>query len=172
MAVMGANNFAQFILSFFSRELLMIFEHLYYMPIINQYQTIWPRLQMIFRRKVRGNKRMTRDQKAKEELEWRKINEEIEIASEGIEPMLDNFIDYTVSTTGNFLTPIAYSVLLLFYKESQIAYLYNIQQHNMIYYILFASFCVPFQVCTFVFVLSLQLLCVQYIFICCVYILL
>lgn len=43
---------------------------------------------------------MTREEKAKEELEWRRVNEEIEMESEGIEPVLDSLTDYVTDAAG------------------------------------------------------------------------
>lgn len=37
---------------------------------------------------------MTREDKAKEEMEWRKINEDIELEREGVEPLLDSYFVY------------------------------------------------------------------------------
>lgn len=38
---------------------------------------------------------MTREDKAKEEMEWRKINEKIELEREGVEPLLDSYFVYS-----------------------------------------------------------------------------
>ena len=35
---------------------------------------------------------MTREETAKEEMEWRRINEEIELESEGVEPLMDSYV--------------------------------------------------------------------------------
>lgn len=38
---------------------------------------------------------MTREDKAREEMEWRKINEDIELEREGVEPLLDSYFVYS-----------------------------------------------------------------------------
>lgn len=38
---------------------------------------------------------MTREDKAKEEMAWRKINEDIELEREGVEPLLDSYFVYS-----------------------------------------------------------------------------
>jgi hypothetical protein len=111
---------------------------------------------MMIKRKLRGNKRMTREQKAKEELEWRRVNEDIEIELEGelhtqyyqhanltcqitwhrslifpatnvgIEPMLDSYVDYATDTMGTVMTPVTYVCLYLFLNETEIPAFYNI----------------------------------------------
>ncbi|RYG70477.1 hypothetical protein EON64_00010 [archaeon] len=77
-------------------------------------------------------------------MEWRRINEEIELASEGIEPVLDSLAGYAADSTGRILAPITYACLQLFYWQNQIAPFYEILENQTIYYITFAVFCVPF----------------------------
>ena len=86
---------------------------------------------------------MTRDEKAKEELEWRRVNEEIELRSEGIEPCLDSLSDYAIDTTGLILAPITYACLQLF-PENKIASNYSILSNQIFYYIIFAFLIIPF----------------------------
>lgn len=145
MATMGASNFTQFLLSFVVGLLLTCLERLYAAPLVGIVLNLWPRWTMMLQRRLRGSKRMTREDKAKEELEWRKVNEEIELVEEGIEPMLDSFTDYAIDTAGTFTLPFAYIMLSVFYEETQIAQLYNILKVQMIYYYSFAITSVPFQ---------------------------
>lgn len=49
---------------------------------------------MMVRRRFSSRRRMTREDKAKEEMEWRKINEDIELEREGVEPLLDSYFVY------------------------------------------------------------------------------
>merc|ERR1711871_938520 len=105
-------------------------------------------------RQWRGKKRMTRDEKANEELEWRRINEEIELESEGIEPMLGSYADYAVDCTALIITPIINIWLGMFYGEAEIASNYEILENQMIYYILFAFVIIPFQFICDVFLLN------------------
>jgi len=148
MTTMGASSFTQFVLSFLAGLYLTFIERLYMNPAISQMLSLAPRWQMMLERKLRGNKRMTREAKAQEELEWRRINEEIELESEGVEPMLDAFCDYTVDTTSLLQTPFVYITLQLFYYELQIAQIYGILENQTIIYWAFAFFCIPFQFAT------------------------
>lgn len=86
---------------------------------------------------------MTRDEKAKEELEWRRVNEEIELRSEGIEPCLDSLADYSIDTVGMILAPVTYACLQLF-PENAIASNYSILSNQIFYYIIFAFLIIPF----------------------------
>jgi hypothetical protein len=144
MTTMGASNFVQFLVSYFAGLFLTLFERLYSSPMIGIVLCNIPKWKMMFVRRFRGNKRMTREEKAKEELEWRKINEEIELHEEGIEPMLDSYIDYTLDTASCIISPVLYQWLSLFYQESQIAALYAIKENQTIIYVSFAAVIVPF----------------------------
>merc|ERR1711871_1729649 len=144
MTTMGAENFTQFLLSFFVGLFLSIGERLYVSPLISDTMALIPRWEMMLKRKLRGNKRMTRDEKAKEELEWRQINEEIELTSEGIEPLLDSYCDYSIDALCMILSPLVYAQLQIFYDDDKIAEVYAIKLNQIIYYIIFAAFVIPF----------------------------
>lgn len=144
LTTMGAPTFTAFLLSFFVDHFLSIIEFIYWSPFISETMSLWPRWEMMLRRRFRGNKRLTRDEKAKEELEWRKINEQIELESEGIEPVLGSLADYAIDTTGLIISPLTYVCLQLFYYTNQIAPLYAILTNQIIYYILFAVVIIPF----------------------------
>ena len=59
----------------------------------------------MFRRKFQARRRMTREEKAAEELEWRRINEEIELSAEGVEPLLGAYSGYSVEVTAMLIFP-------------------------------------------------------------------
>jgi hypothetical protein len=63
------------------------------------------RWKMMFRRKFQARRRMTREEKAAEELEWRRINEEIELSAEGVEPLLGAYSGYSVEVTAMLIFP-------------------------------------------------------------------
>jgi hypothetical protein len=121
MTTMGASSFSQFVLSFMADLMLTFLERLYLAPLIVDVMMKYPRWHLQFKRYFRGNKRMTRDEKAEEELLWRRINEEIELESEGIEPMLGSYADYAVDCVALIITPYINLWLLYFYEESMIA---------------------------------------------------
>ena len=54
---------------------------------------------MMWRRRFSRHRRMTREDKAKEEMEWRKINEDIELEREGVEPLLDSYFVYSTEVS-------------------------------------------------------------------------
>lgn len=50
---------------------------------------------MMWKRRFSRRRRMTREDKAREEMAWRKINEDIELEREGVEPLLDSYFVYS-----------------------------------------------------------------------------
>ena len=144
LTTMGAPSFTAFLYSYFVGFLFRIVQMVYMSPFISEIMSLWPRWQMMIKRRFRGNKRLTRDEKAKEELEWRKINEEIELEAEGIGPVLDTLADYSIDTTGLLISPPMYLCLQLFVDSSSIAPNYNILSNQIIYYILFSIIVIPF----------------------------
>lgn len=50
---------------------------------------------MMWKRRFSSRRRMTREDKAREEMAWRKINEDIELEREGVEPLLDSYFVYS-----------------------------------------------------------------------------
>jgi hypothetical protein len=156
LITMGADSFSDFILSYFVELCVMVIERCYLDPGIGEISKLWPRWEMQMRRYFGSNRRMTREEKADEELEWRRINEEIELESEGIEPLLDSYSGYSTEVTGLFVFPIINVILLIFYSEIQIAPMYGILENQMIYYILFSFYIVPFMLAMDVFLLNTQ----------------
>eukprot|EP00981_Chlorochromonas_danica_P002026 scaffold413_cov176-Ochromonas_danica.AAC.22 len=144
MTTMGASNLVTFILSYIASLYMGFVQSLYVDPYLSEMINMWPRWRMMLQRRFRGNKRLTRDEKAREELEWRRINEEIELANEGIEPLLDSLAGYAGDVTGRILAPITYACLQLFYNQNMIAPNYQILENQTVYYITFAVMCVPF----------------------------
>ena len=49
-------------------------------------------------RRFSKKRHMTREQRAREEAEWKRINEEIALESEGVEPLIDSFTVYANET--------------------------------------------------------------------------
>jgi len=156
MTTMGASNFVQFILSFFASLLMTILERLFIAPFLGESMELWPRWKIMIRRKLRGKKRITRAEKEKEEKEWRRVNEEIELSSEGVEPLIDSLTDYSADTVGTVISPVIYGILQMFYNENQIAANYQIKTNQIIYYISFAAVIIPFTLVCDTFLLNTQ----------------
>jgi hypothetical protein len=156
LMTMGADSFSSFILSYFVELCVMVIERCYLDPSIAEMTKLWPRWAMQFKRAYGSNRRMTREEKAEEELEWRRINEEIELESEGIEPLLDSYTGYSTEVASLFIFPLLDVILYIFYTELNIAPLYGILENQMIYYILFAAYIIPWLLTMDVFLLNTQ----------------
>ena len=154
MTVMGATCFTNFILSSFGRLFITITERLYVLPFFKYLVSMTPWWVIVIRRWVRGKTRITRDQKAREELEWRKVNEELEMLYEGIEPMLESYHDYAIDTVALILTPLLFYCTQLFFIQTQIPTNYLILPNQMIYYIVYRVIYVPFQLLCDIFLLN------------------
>ena len=142
---MGATSFSQFIMSFFGSLLITVIVRLWAQPFISDQFEELPRYLMIFKRRIRGRKRLSREERAKEELLWRKINEELQLEKEGVGALLESFGNYAIDGVGLMLAPITYACMQMFYFENQIAVLYMILTNELIYYIAFAVIIIPFQ---------------------------
>ena len=147
MTTMGASSFSQFVMSFFGGLLITIIVRLWAQPFISNQIEELPRYLMIFRRRIRGHKRLSREQKGKEELLWRKVNEELMLEKEGVGALLESFGNYAIDCVGMLLAPVTYACLQMFYNENQIAFGYQILTYQIIYYIAFAVIIIPFQLC-------------------------
>ena len=102
---MGAASFVDFMVSFMVGLSITMIDRLYLGPAVDMVTTLVPRWKMMFKRKFQARRRMTREEKAAEELEWRRINEEIELSAEGVEPLLGAYSGYSVEVTAMLIFP-------------------------------------------------------------------
>merc|ERR1711988_1275466 len=121
-------------LSYFVELCVMAVERLYLDPLFKTVSKLIPRWRMLIKRKMGGNRRMTREEKAAEEMEWRKINEEIELESEGIEPLMDSYSVYSNEVTAMFASPVVNCILMAFSEETMVPPNYGIRETDLVYY--------------------------------------
>ncbi|CAM9190967.1 unnamed protein product, partial [Laminaria digitata] len=138
LVTMGAEDFKDFVVSFFVELSVMMLERLYLDPGVKEMSKLYPRWRMMWRRRFSRHRRMTREDKAKEEMEWRKINEDIELEREGVEPLLDSYFVYSTEVLGLFLMPGVIALIMVFSKQTKMAELYGIRDNEMGYYLAFA----------------------------------
>merc|ERR1711871_1251611 len=141
---MGAENFVDFIISYFVEQALMVFERIVMDPGLKYIAKLWPKWRMMLKRRFAKKRHMTREQRAREEAEWKRINEEIALESEGVEPLIDSFAVYANETVAMLMGPFVLIYLLNFLNETQIPIMYNIKERELNFYIYFAIICVPF----------------------------
>lgn len=145
LAGMGASTLSNFVLGYFVGLALDWAADIFLEPAIDEFFTQWPKYKFMLKRQFRPRRRMTREEKAAEEAEWQSINEEIELAAEGIEPVLGTFGGYSTNAVGYFLYPIMSAFMFIFYKQCVVPERYGIKGNEMIYYTLFAFYIIPFQ---------------------------
>jgi hypothetical protein len=143
LITLGASDFMDFTLSYFVELAVMIMERLYLDPLLKETGKLLPRWRMMLKRRFATKRRMTREQKAKEEAEWRRINEEIELESEGVEPLLDSYSVYSNEATALVLFPWVNLFLIYFNKETEMPDNYGIKETDLVYYLMFAIVMVP-----------------------------
>jgi len=138
----GAHNFVDFTLVFLLEVALNVFQRLLLYPLIKTITVLWPRWKILVSRAV-NNRGLTIEEKKRRELEFKKVNEEIEVRTEGIEPLLDSLSIYSMEKIGGMLLPFMCLLLILLYRETEMASRYNINQHDLLYYCLFAFYMIP-----------------------------
>ena len=83
MITMGASNLVEFLISYFVELALMMLERIIIDPGLKYIAKLWPKWKMMLQRRFSKKRHMTREQRAREEAEWKRINEEIALESEG-----------------------------------------------------------------------------------------
>merc|ERR1712023_376957 len=151
LVTLGASDFMDFTMSYFVELAVMILERLYLDPVMKETAKPWPRWKMMIKRRFAKKRRMTREQKAKEEAEWRRINEEIELESEGVEPLLDSYSVYSNEATALVLFPFVNLFLLWYFEETQIPVNYGIKKGDLVFYVIFGIITIPFTLASDVF---------------------
>eukprot|EP00948_MAST-09A_sp_MAST-9A-sp1_P004281 g4281.t1 len=143
IVTMGASDLQDFVLSYFVELAAMVLERLYLDPLLKKVAKLWPKWKMMLQRRFTKKRHMTREQRAKQEAEWKRINEEIALEFEGVEPLLDSYAVYANETISLFANPFIV-LFLLFFQETGISANYNITQNEMIYYVMFGVLTLPF----------------------------
>jgi len=138
----GAHNFVDFTLVFLLEVALNVFQRLLLYPLIKTITVLWPRWKILVSRAV-NNRGLTIEAKKQRELEFKSVNEEIELRTEGIEPLLDSLSIYSMEKTGGMLLPFMCLLLILLYRETEMASRYNINQHDLLYYCSFSFYMIP-----------------------------
>ncbi|KAL7555003.1 hypothetical protein ACHAWF_018580 [Thalassiosira exigua] len=155
LVTLGARNFVEFTLSFLVEISLSVVQRLFLYPLIKTVLTLYPRW-MLLASQTFGRKGLTRQEKQDQESKWKKVNEDIQLRSEGVEPLLDSLSIYSVEKCGSILLPFMCFFLMLVYTETEMAYKYNINQPELLYYGMFALYMIPWMSLVDSFILSSQ----------------
>merc|ERR1711871_1930914 len=135
MVTMGAENFVDFITSYIVELVVMAFERLAFDPGLKKIAKLWPRWKMLLKRRFAKKRHMTREQRAAEEAEWKRVNEEIALESEGVEPLLDSYAVYSNEVIAMIMNPFMNLYLLWYFEETQIPVNYGIKKGDLVFYV-------------------------------------
>ena len=156
LVTMGASDFIDFVTSYFVELTIMIFERIYLDPGMKHIAKLWPKWRMMLKRRFAKKRHMTREQRAREEAEWKRITEEIALESEGVEPLLDSYAVYANETLALMSNVFVVLFLMFFGTQTQMPKRYGITAPQMMYYLLFNIIMVPASLCGDMFLLSTQ----------------
>lgn len=156
LITMGAADFVEFTLTHFVGLSIIVIQRLYIYPWLKKMRNLVPRWKMILQRRLSKRKRLTRLQKLEAETKWRKVNEEIELRNEGVEPLLDSYSVYSIEIAGSIIVPIVFLFIMGFSSETEIPSNYHILSNEMIYYTMFAAYIIPWNSIVDVFILNSQ----------------
>jgi hypothetical protein len=156
MVTMGASTFTEFVLSYFVDLSIVCLERLYLDPLVKTCYKLLPRWKMQFNRRFGNRVKMTREEKAKEQMEWRRVNEAIEHEAEGIEPLMDSYSVFSTELAAMLCTPILNLFLMVFREETRIPSLYGIRETDLVFYAFFNFYIIIFSFIDDVFLLNAQ----------------
>merc|ERR1711871_991113 len=156
MITMGAEDFMDFSLSYFIEMVVMIAERIYLDPGLKKMAKLYPKWKIMFKRRFQKKRQMTREQRAKEEAEWKRVNEEIALESEGVEPLLDSYGVYANEALALCCTPVIQAFMYLYIDICKMPILYGIKATELYYYMIFSIVTVPFTFFADMFLLHTQ----------------
>eukprot|EP00804_Cyclotella_cryptica_P031375 CCRYP_012196-RE/>CCRYP_012196-RE protein AED:0.02 eAED:0.02 QI:303/0.85/0.87/1/0.71/0.62/8/63/3730 len=155
LITIGARDFVEFAMSFFIKNAMLVALRLFLYPLIQTIRTVLPRWRMLAHQTF-FEKGLTRQQKRDRETLWKKVNEDIELRSEGVEPLLDAVSVYSIEKAVSITVPFMCLLLMYLYPETEIAMNYGINQHELLYYGTFAFYMLPWMALLDAFILSSQ----------------
>lgn len=140
---MGSADFLGFTLFYFVNLSFLLMERLYFAPLLRHLWSMWPKWKLLMQRKLRKKRRRTREQKAQDEAEWRRVCETIDNQAAGVESVLEGVTGYCVVFTELFLTPVLLMFQVWFSEDTKMPELYGVKQTDLLYYSLFSLFIIP-----------------------------
>merc|ERR1711881_595222 len=114
MITLGSDSLMDFFQCYGLELGVLILERLYIDPGMKLAAKLMPKWQMMLKRRFAKKRHMTREQRAREEAEWKRINEEIALESEGVDPLIDSYGVYANETVAMLMGPFVLIFLLYF----------------------------------------------------------
>ena len=143
---MGGASFTSFMLCSFVKLSASAVDRVYINPFMKGALRLMPRWKMQLNRRLTRRHRRTREQKAAEEIKWRRVNEKVDLQVEGIEPLMDAYNSTAVDLTAVLCMPVVAYVLIRFRVESQVLSNYGVHENGMAYYASFNGFILAFAI--------------------------
>lgn len=153
LVTMGADNFMDFLVSYFIELVIIVVERIYMDPLLKFVHAkghLWFTRFRIQMTKQRGLLKATNHL----HMEIRELKE-IQDAKT-IEPMLDSYAVFCNETMSLYLSPFVIAFIIIFNVETGIPANYGIRQRDLLYYLMFAGVVLPAQVTMDIFLLNCQ----------------
>jgi len=152
MVTMGAATFTDFVIAFFVEAAAMTLERVYVDPSIKAFKARVPLLKKQFSTYWRGKKRLSREQRLKEEKEINSIEEHIKLETLGVEPLLESMVVYSNETVALLVSPFLQVLLLLSdasplhdFRLTEIPKGFAIRETDLVFYTIFTLIIIPAQ---------------------------
>jgi hypothetical protein len=166
LVTLGADDFKDFLLSYFVEFGIMMVERVYVDPGTKAITEAFRKMLATFFRFLREKFKIKRRTQLEIEVfvieeggaEARKKREVEDIGntSETVEPILDSFTGYANETLALFFTPFIISILIVFRTELFLPEIYGIKEQHMEFYLMFALVILPFQLTSDIFIHNVQ----------------
>ena len=138
IVTMGAEDFMDFVISYEFELGVLIVERLFIAPLQLYVFTLWPKWKLRVRHMFMPKRKMSREQRAREDAEWQKVNEEIALETEGVEPLLKSYASYATEVQALIMLPFINIFLIFYNKETQVPESYGIKSGDLLVYLLFS----------------------------------
>lgn len=163
MMIQGADTFTNYVIAYMTTLCVIVSSRIYIEPGVKSLNSRIPKYIMMLKRRFRANRRMTREQRLQEEQDFKRINEEIALETEGIEPLLESYLLYSTETCALVLQPFVQLTIYLLdasplhkYRISEIPGHYGIRETDLVYYTMFSLVIIPAQLSMDMFLLNTQ----------------
>ena len=165
LIIQGANTLSTYFAAFFARLICIIATRLYVEPALRHARVRFPRMWWHIRRMLRvhlRSKRATRVNRVAEEQELNRLDANVVLESEGVEPLLESYLLFSTEAAALLISPFLQLLIYMLDASSalhgmQITLIpaeYGIGARNLVYYTAFAFIVVPFQCALDVFLLQ------------------
>ena len=156
LVTMSAADFVSFMLIYFIQISLTVLQKIYLDPFLKHMQILFPKWRFILRDHLGRHQKKSLKQKQEDEDIRKKIDENIELQHDGVEPLINVLTLNSIHMIGRYLSPFAFILISLLYDFSEIAKKYEIDKTELHYYVIFAFNMIPWSTLGDAFVLNAQ----------------